>query len=245
MFFIGGGGLGGRGAVSADNTPAQRKTPLKPPPKTPPFFKFGSGGVFKHDIRFLRIPPPPGQGPISRPPTGLVAARGVVALGAGANNAPALGANGRGGAAPPRAQELAVLGVPGAGAAPAQYLRGLGRGGAPSGTLGRPVGGLHGGGARHPLWAVGRGHVDGKQGGGACPPAVRQLPLVPRSAGDGATHPVGLVALGFGAPSVDAWCAAGGQGVTSAGVTRGLAGVPKATGLLPLALVGEGEEAQT
>ena len=38
MFFIGGGGgLGGRGGVSADNTPAQRKTPLKPPPKPPPF----------------------------------------------------------------------------------------------------------------------------------------------------------------------------------------------------------------
>ena len=50
--------MGGRGGVSADNTPAQRKTPLKPPPKTPPFFKFGSGGGFKHDIQFPRIPAP-------------------------------------------------------------------------------------------------------------------------------------------------------------------------------------------
>ena len=64
MFFNwggGGGGFGGPGGggVSADITPAQRKSPLNPPPKTPPFFKFGSGGVFKHDIRFPRIPPPP------------------------------------------------------------------------------------------------------------------------------------------------------------------------------------------
>ena len=59
MYFIG-GGLGGRGTLPADNTPAQPKTPLTPPPpKTPPFLKFGSGGVFKHDIRFPRIPPPP------------------------------------------------------------------------------------------------------------------------------------------------------------------------------------------
>ena len=49
MYFIGGGV---RAALPADNTPAQRKTPLKPPPpppKTPPLFKFGSGGVLSRN----------------------------------------------------------------------------------------------------------------------------------------------------------------------------------------------------
>ena len=59
MFFIGGGGgLGGRGALFRGQYPRAAKNPLKTPPKSPPFFKFGSGGVFKHDIRFPRIPAP-------------------------------------------------------------------------------------------------------------------------------------------------------------------------------------------
>ena len=59
MYFIrgGGGGLGGRGALPADNTPVQRKTPLKPPSNPPPPFNLAPGG-FKHDIRFPRNPPP-------------------------------------------------------------------------------------------------------------------------------------------------------------------------------------------
>ena len=57
---LGGGGLGGRGALPEDNTPAQRKTPLKPPPPpTPPPFLIWLWGVFKHDIQFPRTPPPP------------------------------------------------------------------------------------------------------------------------------------------------------------------------------------------
>ena len=59
MFFIGGGGVGGPGGRFRGQYPRAAKNPLKPPPKTPPFFKFGSGGGFKHDIRFPRIPPPP------------------------------------------------------------------------------------------------------------------------------------------------------------------------------------------
>ena len=57
MYFIG-GGLGGRGALSADNTPAQRKTPLNPPPPNPPFFKVGSGGVLSMIPDFRETPPP-------------------------------------------------------------------------------------------------------------------------------------------------------------------------------------------
>ena len=55
MFFIGGGG---RGGLSADNTPAQRKTPLKTPPNPPPFFKFGSGGVLSMISNFRESRPP-------------------------------------------------------------------------------------------------------------------------------------------------------------------------------------------
>ena len=58
MFFIGGGGLGGRGALPANNTPAQRKTPLNPPPPKPPLFKFGSGGVFSMISDFRESRPP-------------------------------------------------------------------------------------------------------------------------------------------------------------------------------------------
>ena len=60
MFFIGGGGggLGGRGAVSADNTPAQRKTPLKPPPKPPPFLNLALGGFLSMISDFRESPPP-------------------------------------------------------------------------------------------------------------------------------------------------------------------------------------------
>ena len=44
MHFIGeGGGLGGRGALPADNTPAQRKTPLNTP-LTPPLLNLALGG---------------------------------------------------------------------------------------------------------------------------------------------------------------------------------------------------------
>ena len=53
------GGLGGRGALPADNTPAQRKTPLNPPPPKPLPFLIWLWGVFKQDIQFLRTPPPP------------------------------------------------------------------------------------------------------------------------------------------------------------------------------------------
>ena len=60
-FIWGGGGVGGRGALPADNTPAQRKTPLTPPPpQTPPFLNLALGG-FKQDIRFPRTPPPPAR----------------------------------------------------------------------------------------------------------------------------------------------------------------------------------------
>ena len=52
-----GGDLWGRGAVSADNTPAQLKTPLTPPPQTPPFFKFGFGGVLSMIFDFRESPP--------------------------------------------------------------------------------------------------------------------------------------------------------------------------------------------
>ena len=58
MYFIwGGGGLAGRGALPADNTPGQRKTPLNPPPN-PPLFKFGSGGVLSMISNFRESPPP-------------------------------------------------------------------------------------------------------------------------------------------------------------------------------------------
>ena len=63
MFFIGGGGgLGGRGAVSADNTPAQRKTPLNPPPQTPPFLNLALGGVLSMISDFRESPPPCSEG---------------------------------------------------------------------------------------------------------------------------------------------------------------------------------------
>ena len=48
----------GGGGLPADNTPAKRKTPLNPPPQTPPFLIWLWGG-FKQDIRFPRTPPPP------------------------------------------------------------------------------------------------------------------------------------------------------------------------------------------
>ena len=58
MYFIGGGGgFGGRGALPADNTPAQQKPPLNPP-KPPPLYSIWLWGGFKHDIRFPRAPPP-------------------------------------------------------------------------------------------------------------------------------------------------------------------------------------------
>ena len=58
MFFIGGGGgRGGRGGVSADNTPAQRKTPLNPP-KPPPFLDLAPGGGLSMISNFRESPPP-------------------------------------------------------------------------------------------------------------------------------------------------------------------------------------------
>ena len=58
MFFIGGGG-GGWGAVSADNTPAQRKPPLNPPPlKPPPFLNLALGGVLSMISDFRESRPP-------------------------------------------------------------------------------------------------------------------------------------------------------------------------------------------
>ena len=44
VYFIG-GGVGGPGALPADNTPARRKTPLQPPPQTPPLLNLALGGV--------------------------------------------------------------------------------------------------------------------------------------------------------------------------------------------------------
>ena len=58
MFFIWGGG-GGQGAVSADNTLAQRKNPLKPPPQTPPFFNLALGGFLSMIPDYRESPPPP------------------------------------------------------------------------------------------------------------------------------------------------------------------------------------------
>ena len=52
MFFMGGGGA--LGGPFCGQYPRAAKNPLK----TPPLFKFGSGGRFKHDIRFPRILPP-------------------------------------------------------------------------------------------------------------------------------------------------------------------------------------------
>ena len=62
-----------------------------------------------------------------RPPTGLAATRRLVALGHAWTADPAPGAGGRRRPTPPRAQELALSGVPGAGAAAAGQLRGAGR----------------------------------------------------------------------------------------------------------------------
>ena len=63
MYFIWGGG--GRGALPADNTPAQQNPPLNPP-QLPPCFKFGSGGGgFKQDIQFPRTPPLPQRAQVS------------------------------------------------------------------------------------------------------------------------------------------------------------------------------------
>ena len=78
---------------------------------------------------------------------------------------------------------------------------------------------------QHPPGVAGRGHVDGGQGGGTRHPAVAHVPLLPRGAGDGAAHFVGLLALGIGSPDMDAVGAAGGQGTAGAGASGGLAGV--------------------
>ena len=56
MYFIWGGGVWGSGVpFPAGNTPAQRKTPLKPPPpQNPPVFKifFQGGGLSRiSDLR--------------------------------------------------------------------------------------------------------------------------------------------------------------------------------------------------
>ena len=57
MYFIG-GGLGGRGALPVDNTPAQRKTPLNPPPPKPPPFLNLAMGVLSMISDFRESPPP-------------------------------------------------------------------------------------------------------------------------------------------------------------------------------------------
>ena len=58
MYFIScgvvGGDLGGWGALPADNTPAQRKTPLNPPP----LLNLALGGFLSRVSKF-REPPPP------------------------------------------------------------------------------------------------------------------------------------------------------------------------------------------
>ena len=59
MYFIG-GGLGGRGTLPADNTPAQRKTPLKPPP----FLNLALQGVLSMISDFRESPPPLPQPPL-------------------------------------------------------------------------------------------------------------------------------------------------------------------------------------
>ena len=58
MFFIGGGGIGGPGGRFCGQYPRAAKNPLKTPPKTPPFFKFGSGGVGSMISDFRKSPPP-------------------------------------------------------------------------------------------------------------------------------------------------------------------------------------------
>ena len=57
VFHRGAGG-GDRGALPADNTTAQQKTPLKLPGKTPPRFKFGSWGVLSKKSDFGELPFP-------------------------------------------------------------------------------------------------------------------------------------------------------------------------------------------
>ena len=49
-----GGGLRGRGALPADNTPVQRKNPLNPPPPKPPpfFFNLALGGFLSRISHF-------------------------------------------------------------------------------------------------------------------------------------------------------------------------------------------------
>ena len=54
VFHLGGGVLGGRGALPANNTPAQQKTPLTPPP----LLNLALGGVLSR-ISDFREPPPP------------------------------------------------------------------------------------------------------------------------------------------------------------------------------------------
>ena len=58
MYFIGGAGLGGWGALSADNTPKQRKTPLNPPPKPPLFLNLALGGGLSMISDFRETHPP-------------------------------------------------------------------------------------------------------------------------------------------------------------------------------------------
>ena len=66
MYFIW-GGVGGPGCPSRGQYPRAAKTHLKPPPKPPLFFKFGSGGGLSR-ISDFREPPPPLGGVLAREP---------------------------------------------------------------------------------------------------------------------------------------------------------------------------------
>ena len=60
MFFIGGGGLGGRGGGRfRGQYPRAAKIPLKPPPKPPPFLNLALGGFLSMISDFRESPPPP------------------------------------------------------------------------------------------------------------------------------------------------------------------------------------------
>ena len=85
--------------------------------------------------------------------------------------------------------------------------------------------------------------MDGGQGGGARHSVVGQVPLLPRGAGDGAAHTLGLPALGIGAPGMDAVGATTRQGTDGAGATGGMAGMPESHGPATTCFGGRGAAA--
>ena len=161
------------------------------------------------------------QGPAGRAPTSLEAARRLLALGcAGTANPVALGAHIRRRLASPHAQQRALSGVPGFGAASAGHLQGARRIRAPARVPRRPTGGLQLVRVQHPPQAAGRDHANGGQGGGARHSTVGHVPLLLRGAGDGTAHLVTLPAVGTGAPHMDPVGAAGGEDAAGVGFRR-------------------------